>query len=102
MKNQYIYQNKDIVDAAKLVSEQLNMELSTVIEAYRLFFESIIDDISKTDFNKFTDSNNINMSYNIPSICKLYTSDRIIDVVNKKKFKKYESTSDKQSDTNAD
>lgn len=96
MKNQYIYQNKDIIDAARSVSEELGIELPTVVEAYRLFFESIVDSISTidlTDYNK--DESNIFMSYNIPSICKMYTSDRIIEVVNNRKKLKNESITNK-------
>jgi hypothetical protein len=69
---------------AKAVSKELGVELHVVLYVYMSFFDAIVDKIESTDFESLEeDSPDKRMSFNIQYIGKLYTTDNIVNNINR-------------------
>lgn len=79
-----LYNRKDIVEMAKIVSVKLNIPVDVVITAYRLFYEKIKEDIGNYDFESYDGDNSYEslMSFNIKHVGKLYTSRHAVTEIN--------------------
>jgi len=97
-----IYLNKDLIKMAKITSEKLGIELHLVILAYKSYFDCIKETFESIDYSSIKsedDLKTINSSFNVNGIGKFYTSFKIIDKLNNRKFKN-EDSKYKESNTN--
>ena len=96
--NNTIYSNKELVRICKEVSIENNIPLCAVMLVYKSFWDNIKEHIELVDFNNEFD-NKYQMSFNIPSIGKLFTNTKRINKVNNRRLKYNASIESKESNT---
>lgn len=81
-----------MIDMAKEVSKNLNIELHVVLYVYMSFFDAIVSKMESTDFESIDENDpDRTMSFNIQYIGKLYTTNNIVNNINKFKLIKREN-----------
>lgn len=75
---------------AEVVSKKLNIPLCTVVLAYKSFWDNIKEQIESRVFDNIenqSDMSHLPVSFNIPSVGKLYADKTVIEKINKRKNK---------------
>ena len=82
-----LYQNKDILELAKVASKELDIPIYLIMQTYKSYFDNIKQNMAKqvlNDLNK--DYTGFSMSFNLQGIGKMYTDGDLINKVNAKKI----------------
>lgn len=88
-----LYSRGDILEMAKIISKNNGVCVEVVMAAYESFYDNIRQRVINAELDKYNGESTYDsiLSFNVKHLGKLYTTGRVVNIINEKIKNKNES-----------